>query len=387
MEGIIVPFEGLGLDDSRSKAILIVTSVFFSTSLLSVILRCFVRTQVVRAWGWDDGTMVIAMILNTIFAICGIVGSRYGLGRKMAYFIHHPDDLHRAMLCWWVGQLFYVSTCIVAKLSIIIALLRITISRVHAYILYAAMALATAIGVLFFFLTMFQCSPVDYFWNRMQPHAHGKCINTTTLIGVAYLYSVGAAITDLTIGLLPVALIWNLHMRCRTKVAVVAVLGVGCVASAAVIIRIPYLTTYKDPEFLWATYKLSMWSNVEAGIGITAGCLTTLRPLVRFLRDGSSNGTSNSFRLSTNVAGAFRRSAPSKQISRDDGHQLWTGTGSDEYHGVTTTISTAQKQPSSGEEDLTPYSNDPDARWKVERSVRVSVHNSISETQGYPLEH
>lgn len=91
------------------------------------------------------------------------------------------------------------------------------------------MALATAIGVLFFFLTMFQCSPVDYFWNRMQPHAHGKCINTTTLIGVAYLYSVGAAITDLTIGLLPVALIWNLHMRCRTKVAVVAVLGVGCV--------------------------------------------------------------------------------------------------------------------------------------------------------------
>lgn len=130
-----------------------------------------------------------------------------------------------------------------------------------------------------------------------------------------------------------------------------------------------------------------MWSNVEAGIGITAGCLTTLRPLVRFLRDGSSNGTSNSFRLSTNVAGAFRRSAPSKQISRDDGHQLWTGTGSDEYHGVTTTISTAQKQPSSGEEDLTPYSNDPDARWKVERSVRVSVHNSISETQGYPLEH
>jgi hypothetical protein len=49
-------------DDSRNKAILIVTSVFFAISLLSVILRCFVRTQVVRAWGWDDGTMVIAMV-------------------------------------------------------------------------------------------------------------------------------------------------------------------------------------------------------------------------------------------------------------------------------------------------------------------------------------
>lgn len=49
-------------DDSRNKAILIVTSVFFAISLSSVIIRCFVRTQVVRAWGWDDGTMVIAMV-------------------------------------------------------------------------------------------------------------------------------------------------------------------------------------------------------------------------------------------------------------------------------------------------------------------------------------
>jgi hypothetical protein len=37
-----------------------------------------------------------------------------------------------------------------------------------------------------------------------------KIANTNVLIGVAYLYSVGAAITDLTIGLLPVALIWDL---------------------------------------------------------------------------------------------------------------------------------------------------------------------------------
>lgn len=90
------------------------------------------------------------------------------------------------------------------------------------------MALATAIGIIFFFLTMFQCSPVHYFWNRAQPNAHGSCINKTPLVGVAYLYSVGAAITDLTIGLLPVALIWNLRMNRRTKIAIVIVLGIGC---------------------------------------------------------------------------------------------------------------------------------------------------------------
>ncbi|OQE36696.1 hypothetical protein PENCOP_c011G05718 [Penicillium coprophilum] len=378
---IDVPEAG-DFDDSRNKAILIVTSVFLAISLLSVILRCFVRTQVVRAWGWDDGTMVIAMALNTVFAICGIVGCQYGLGRKLAYFTQHPDDLHRAMLCWWIAQLFYVLTCVVAKVSIIIALLRITVSRIHAYILYAAMTLAAVVGIVFFFFTMFQCTPVDYFWNHTQPNAHGSCIDKDALIGIAYLYSVGAAITDLTIGLLPVALIWNLRMNRRTKGAMVAILGIGCIASAAVIIRIPFVHYYKDKEFLYATYQISIWSNVEAGIGITAGCLTTFRPLVRFLRDGSSNGlsrTPSSFPLSNNVAGGFHRSTASKQMSPDDGRQLWTGRGSsDDCHGVTTTISGAhQKSPSSSEEDLAPYSSDRGAPgWKVERSVRVSVRNS-----------
>lgn len=46
----------------RSEAITIVTSVFFGVSLLTVLLRCFVRLRVVRAFGWDDGLMVAAMV-------------------------------------------------------------------------------------------------------------------------------------------------------------------------------------------------------------------------------------------------------------------------------------------------------------------------------------
>lgn len=47
-------------------------------------------------------------------------------------------------------------------MSIIISLLRITINRVHIFILYAAMGLALIVGLLFFFFTMFECKPVDF---------------------------------------------------------------------------------------------------------------------------------------------------------------------------------------------------------------------------------
>ncbi|KAJ5081082.1 hypothetical protein N7456_013320 [Penicillium angulare] len=364
-------------DDSHSQAIRIVTAIFLAISLISVGLRVFVRTRVVKAFGKDDVFMVLAMALNLAFAICGFLGVEYGMGRRLVHFETRPDDFAKAMLCWWLGQVFYVITCVVAKISIIITLLRITVDRIHAYILYTAISLATAVGVIFLFFTIFQCHPVDYFWNLLTEE--GTCISKNLLIGIAYLYSVGAAVTDLTIGLLPVALIWNLRMNQRTKTAIVGILGIGCIASAAVIVRIPFIKNYKSDEFLYDTYQISIWSNVEAGLGITAGCLTTLRPLIRFLRDSSSASrsrgarTPGSFPLSSNVAQGLNRNSRSKHENRSDVDQLWTGTDNDDYHGVTTTIMGSQNPNprSSSEEDLNPSRGG----WKVERSVRVSVRD------------
>lgn len=126
------------------------------------------------------------------------------------------------------------------------------------------------------------------------------------------------------------------------------------------------------------TYQISIWSNVEAGLGITAGCLTTLRPLIRFLRDSSSASRSRNpgaFPLSSNAAPGLHRSSRSKHEDRDDVHRLWTGNELDDYHGVTTTIMGSHRpNPTSSEEDLNPNDNNRSA-WKVERSVRVSVRD------------
>jgi hypothetical protein len=48
-----------------------------------------------------------------------------------------------------------------------------------------------------------------------------------TLLGIAYMYSVSAALSDLTIGILPVFLMWNLQMNKRLKIALAGILGIG----------------------------------------------------------------------------------------------------------------------------------------------------------------
>lgn len=46
----------------RSDAIFIVTVVTLCISFVAVCLRCYVRLALVKAFGWDDGVMVFAMV-------------------------------------------------------------------------------------------------------------------------------------------------------------------------------------------------------------------------------------------------------------------------------------------------------------------------------------
>lgn len=83
---------------SGSEAIVAVTAVFLAISLLTVSLRCYVRLRVVRAFGWDDGFMVVAMTLNVAFAICGFIGASYGMGGSPDIALYQPGDIKNALL-------------------------------------------------------------------------------------------------------------------------------------------------------------------------------------------------------------------------------------------------------------------------------------------------
>ncbi|KAK4205402.1 hypothetical protein QBC40DRAFT_270921 [Triangularia verruculosa] len=169
---------------------------------------------------------------------------------------------------------------ILVKISIGYFLLRVTITRLHRWIIYAAGAVTCVSCLTFFFVTMLQCQPISYFWNRDQ---EGKCINMDVLTALAILYSVFSVITDLTYALLPAWVVAHLNMEKKSKTAVIGLMGMGCVASAAVIVRGPYLQHLGSEDFLWDTAPVAIWSSVEAALAITAGCLACLQPLVKMI--------------------------------------------------------------------------------------------------------
>ncbi|KAK1140284.1 putative cation-transporting ATPase 1 [Aspergillus melleus] len=345
----------------HSETIFIVTVIFLGISFIAVCLRCFVRLRLVRAFGWDDALMVFAMALNILFALCGMMGALYGMGQKI-HDIPDPRDIETAMF-----------------ISIALALLRLTVARAHTILLWGVIAVSTVIGLVFWFMLTLQCQPVEYFWHRAKAYlgesVTGACLNVDYLIAIAYLYSVVATLCDFILGLLPIALVWNLQMNMCTKAALAGILSLGCIASAAVIVRIPYLHYYKDTEFLYATTDISIWSNVEAGLGITAGSLVTLRPLFRWFRgttydvSHSAKRTPGSMPLSSmngngNGTDTSRLGRAATKYWRPDLNQH-------DSQGVVTTVQTSTGSRNSSQENLNPKPNTTNG---------VSVHKSFLVT-------
>ncbi|PYI10933.1 hypothetical protein BO78DRAFT_426025 [Aspergillus sclerotiicarbonarius CBS 121057] len=279
--GSSMPLEG------HSLAIFVVSVVMMCVATIAVALRVFVRVYLVRAFGWDDGLMLVALALFIFLDVCCMIGSKNGIGHKNDDFTELMT-YEKALLWWWLGQMLYLWSSAVAKVSIALALLRLTVRRLHRIILWAVIGVVIAIGLMFWLVLLLDCRPISHFWLRVDPSNSGTCQPVRILLAIACLYSGITIFCDLTLGILPMFLIWRLQMNNRTKIALAGILSLGAVASVAVIIRLPFLHYYEDINFLYSTYQIAIWSIMETGLGITAGSLVTLRALFRWFLDGSN---------------------------------------------------------------------------------------------------
>ncbi|KAL3478945.1 hypothetical protein BJX99DRAFT_93675 [Aspergillus californicus] len=263
----------------HSAAVCGVAAAFLTLSAIAVILRCYVRLRIVKAFGWDDFIMILAMLFYVAFCGSMIGGSIWGTGRHLTELTAKQRTV--AMKYWFLCDVMYAVSSVLAKISVAIFLLRVMLFPCHKIALYTVTAFAVSTGIVFFILLVVQCSPVSFWWRRMSGATDGHCGYIDAIAIMLYIFSAASAIFDMTVGLLPIMLVRKLQMNRRTKVAVAGLLGMACIASIAIIIRIPFVHTIRDPDFLYATVQIAIWSAIETGLSITAGSLATIRPLFR----------------------------------------------------------------------------------------------------------
>ncbi|KAH8768053.1 hypothetical protein BGZ57DRAFT_766264, partial [Hyaloscypha finlandica] len=218
---------------------------------------------------------------------------------------------------------------------------RICVKRSQIVTIWIVIGVVTVFSIFYFFLIIFQCSPVTYFWTQYLGVV-GKCVPAKVITNSTYAHSAISAWADWTLGILPIFLVWDLAMNPRTKVSVALILALGAIGSTATIVRIPYINQLAQNDFLYSTTDVAIWSTVEPGIGITAAALATLRPLFRtFLSRSKLFGSSTRSRSESNAWPASKMANRGGYI-RSGGVQIGTELGlrTDlaKGGGVTTTI-------------------------------------------------
>lgn len=116
--------------------------------------------------------------------------------------------------------------------------------------MYTAMFLTALTGVAFFFIAIFQCSPVNYWWKQVNPAVKGHCINIRAISNVTYAYSAVSILTDFIFAFLPIHIVMGLHMDTRTKLALVPIFAMATLASIACVIRLAYIPKFTAVDFL-----------------------------------------------------------------------------------------------------------------------------------------
>ncbi|RAL09400.1 uncharacterized protein BO97DRAFT_351961 [Aspergillus homomorphus CBS 101889] len=353
--------------EDRSLAVRAVAVVFLVLATVTTALRCYVRFRIVKAFGWDDGFMVLALLFFGMFCGCMYEGGVWGTGKHLTQLTNHQRTT--AMEYWFYCDIGYAIASILCKISVSIFILRITIDRMHRIVIGIVVALVIAAGLAFFILLLVQCHPLSYFWMRLSTEEYGKgtCININIVMGSLYIFSATSALFDLTIAVLPILLVRKLKMHRDVKIAVAGLLSMACVASIAVIVRIPYIPTLRSEDFLYATTPIAIWSNIETGLGIFAGSMATLRPLLRKFRPSTSHNT-----WPSSSRGKRSRSMPLQSVEtpRDDSDRIPLD---DRLYGTTFfTVETGNDRYSSTGQDQVPIL--PKQTYMPQISVKQEVH-------------
>ncbi|KAI4958769.1 hypothetical protein J4E86_004375 [Alternaria arbusti] len=350
--------------EDRSGSVLAIALTFLILTYITVGLRCYVRIFMVKGFGIDDYCMVVTLCFFTGYLVSQIGGALHGTGVRREKLT--DEQAQTALHFWFFCEIFYtLSTCML-KIAVGFFLLRITVVQMHIWLIRFIMVVSAIVGVAYTSVVIFQCKPVSFWWD-LNPNHHGTCLSATLVMNFTFVVSGLNAFADWMFAILPVLIVKDLHMKKRMKVIVASVIALAAVGSTATIIRLPYTTSLKGykGDFLYRTTDFAIWSTVEVGLGITAGSIATLRPLMKQALE------------ITRSASALPWSKPSLNSGPlQSGTQLGTLKPSIKK-SITITTSRARRESASSDEEIILGRSQPSEAWQQQQGLSGYVTSTV----------
>ncbi|KAK7697424.1 hypothetical protein SLS64_013562 [Diaporthe eres] len=287
-----------------------ISYALLALSFVVIAVRFYVRTFLgdTGSVGTDDWIILATFILgipSTLLATLGAGG--YGLGRDI--WTLSFDDITLFAKYFYVLQILYVIGLPMVKLSLLFFYLRVFPARPVRRVLWGTIVLILMYTVTFLFISIFECTPISFFWESWDGEHKGKCLN---LHAISWIQ----------------ASLPGLKLHWKKKVSVGLMFFVGTFVTVVSVLRLQSLMQYaSSTNVTWDNTSVAIWSTIELNVGMICTSLPTLRLLAvrvwpvlngstirsRFGYSGSRYGRSKYPKRSTDVS--ISRDAPLRMNS------------------------------------------------------------------------
>ncbi|KAI9793180.1 MAG: hypothetical protein M1816_000600 [Peltula sp. TS41687] len=210
-------------------------------------------------------------VMSVAFTVMSLLMIKYGLGVHMWNVPLEkvsPDLFYLVS----IGVILYPPLMLFAKASILLLYHRVfKPNKTGRWAIHATLALVIIYNIAIVIANLLQCTPRKEDFDIFK---RGKCITIRQSRGfskAAIIAIVGGTLnsfTDLMILILPMPMVWQLHLPTKQKIAVL-----GIFATGAFVLRVRNLA---------ASYgKGDATCIIEANVGIACGCMPCLKPFFR----------------------------------------------------------------------------------------------------------
>lgn len=189
---------------------------------LSIIIRTFTRSYVLKVFALEDAVMLLATLGFVAFAAIVLDSASLGFGKHQwnVTVANVLRALHRA----YAVQIIYCLAMYLAKLGVLLQLKATFDSKTRDFMFWmywVCIVTFTCAYTANLFIWIFPCIPIRKKWDPFIP---GHC-NTTIKPGL--LSGVVNLVTDILILVLPIYAVSRLHMSWRKKVSICGIFASG----------------------------------------------------------------------------------------------------------------------------------------------------------------
>ncbi|KAL3965072.1 hypothetical protein ACCO45_002076 [Purpureocillium lilacinum] len=274
-------FHYMGVTPRDHGAYIVITAVVGVTwTVLVYCIRLYIRLNFNGPFGFDDASASFATVVGIVQSAVTLIAVRNGLGK--AEDLLSPDELEAAMKLNYAASLLYIVAICGSKCAMFLLMARLTrqSQNMSLNVSYGATIFTAVWMVVSLFVIGFQCGLPDP-WDMI---LHDGCRGTFTQWTVVETFSI---LIEVVVSGMAVALVWDLRMTFKVKVAVVCAFSAQLLVIVPVIFRLIFVRRSlgtSDITFAWT--EMALATQIVMHFSIMAATFPCLRQFLQAFDSG-----------------------------------------------------------------------------------------------------